>query len=279
MRIRIPFAALCLLAAPASAREHAPRVVSPHRADAYSMKTFAEFPRWRGLRGDALAWEVYQYLADTHSGLFHVNEVLEGDDALGEYRIVRDPVKIINVYGYGFCGLLGPVMAGVWEDMGGGPARTVTLPDWAHVVSEVFYDDTWHYVDVDVRAVFRRADGSLASLADARREPRVVGQSRAAVLSQRSAGTDPAGLRANASGKLLRIQPERPHAGLRAAARRELHPLVDTAGRPLEPSPRLEPRRLAAAADRTGTARAETQPSGFHRSQLRQRPIHLPARI
>jgi hypothetical protein len=135
------------------------------------MQTFADFPRWRGLRGDALAWEVYQYLADTHSGLFHVNEVLEGDDALGEYRIVRDPVKIMNVYGYGFCGLLGPVMAGVWEDMGGGPARTVTLPDWAHVVSEVFYDDAWHYVDVDVRAVFRRADGSLASLADARRDP------------------------------------------------------------------------------------------------------------
>ena len=171
VRTLAPFVVLCVLAAPAPAREHAPRVVSPHRADAYSMQTFAEFPRWRGLRGDALAWEVYQYLADTHSGLFHVNEVLEGDDALGEYRIVRDPVKIINVYGYGFCGLLGPVMAGVWEDMGGGPARTVTLPDWAHVVSEVFYDDTWHYVDVDVRAVFRRADGSLASLADARRDP------------------------------------------------------------------------------------------------------------
>lgn len=161
----------CILAAFAAAREYAPRVVSPHRADAYSMRTFAEFPRWRGLRGDALAWEVYQYLVDTHSGLFHVNEVLEGDDALSEYRVVRDPVKIINGYGYGFCGLLGPVMAGVWEDMGGGPARTVTLPDWAHVVSEVFYDDAWHYVDVDVRAVFRRADGRLASLAEARREP------------------------------------------------------------------------------------------------------------
>ncbi len=171
MRTLIALVVGCLLAAPTLAREHAPRVVSPHRADAYSMQTFAEFPRWRGLRGDALAWEVYRYLADTHSGLFHVNEVLEGDDALGEYRIVRDPVKIINVYGYGFCGLLGPVMAGVWEDMGGGPARTVTLPDWAHVVSEVFYNETWHYVDVDVRAVFRRADGSLASLADARRDP------------------------------------------------------------------------------------------------------------
>ena len=102
----------------ASAREYAPRVVSPERADAYSMKTFAAFPRWRDLKDDALAWEVYKYLVDTKSGLFHCNEVLEGDEALAEYRNVRDPVKIINVYGYAYCGILGPTMAGVWEDMG-----------------------------------------------------------------------------------------------------------------------------------------------------------------
>jgi hypothetical protein len=44
-----------------SARIHSPRIVSPHNADAYSMKTFAQFPRWRDLKGDALAWEVYKY--------------------------------------------------------------------------------------------------------------------------------------------------------------------------------------------------------------------------
>ena len=91
----------------ALAREYAPRVVSPERADAYSMKTFAAFPRWRDLKDDALAWEVYKYLVDTKSGLFHCNEVLEGDEALAEYRNVRDPVKIINVYGYAYCGILG----------------------------------------------------------------------------------------------------------------------------------------------------------------------------
>jgi hypothetical protein len=155
----------------AAGREYAPRVLSPERADAYSMKTFADFPRWRGLRDDALAWQVYQYLADTRSGLFHCNEVLEGDDALSEYRTVRDPVKIINVYGYAYCGILGPTMAGVWEDMGGGKARTVTLPGWSHVVAETCYGDTWHYLDLDLRAAFRRADGTLASLHEARHDP------------------------------------------------------------------------------------------------------------
>ena len=153
------------------AREYAPRIVSPERADAYSMRTFAEFPRWRGLRDDALAWEVYKYLADSRSGLFHCNEVLEGDDSLAEYRNVRDPVKIINVYGYAYCGILGPTMAGVWEDMTGGRARTVSLPGWSHVVADVLYGGTWHYMDVDVRAVFRRPDGTLASLDDARHDP------------------------------------------------------------------------------------------------------------
>ena len=163
--------ALLLVAAAVAAREYAPRVVSPHRADAYSMRTFREFPRWRDLRGDALAWEVYKYLVGTRSGVFHVNEVIEGRDALSEYRIVRDPVKIVNVYGYGFCGLVGPVMEGVWKDMGAGRARTLALPDWSHVTSEVFYGGGWHYVDLDVRAVFRRDDGTLASMADARRDP------------------------------------------------------------------------------------------------------------
>ncbi|MBN1417885.1 MAG: hypothetical protein JXP34_03865 [Planctomycetes bacterium] len=165
-------AALILgLARPAPARVYSPRVISPHNADAYSLKTFAEFPRWRGLSGDRLAWEVYRYLADARTGLFHVNEVLEGDDVLSEYTTVRDPIKIINVYGYAYCAILGPSMAGISEGIGLGTGRTIVIPAWSHVFSEAFYDDGWHYIDLDVRAVFRRPDGTLASLADARRDP------------------------------------------------------------------------------------------------------------
>jgi len=155
---------------PVAAGEYAPRVVGEHRADAYSMRTFRQFPRWRDLQGDALAWEVYRYLVDTQSGVFHMNQVLEGSDALSEYRTVRDPVKILNGYGYGYCGIFGPLMAGIWQDMGEGPARTLVLPGWNHVCSEVYYNDAWHYLDLDVRAAFRRDDGRLASMAAARAE-------------------------------------------------------------------------------------------------------------
>jgi len=140
-------------------------------ADAHSLKTFAEFPRWRDLAGDARAWEMYRYLVDARTGLFHMNEVLEGDETvLSEFCTIRDPVKIVNVYGYGYCGILGPVMEGVAEGAGIGPARTLSLPGWRHVAAEAFYDGGWHYLDLDVRAVFRRPDGTLASMDDARRD-------------------------------------------------------------------------------------------------------------
>ncbi|MCL4205024.1 MAG: hypothetical protein KJ000_21290 [Pirellulaceae bacterium] len=163
-------AVMALIGSAAMAREYSPRVVSPHRADAYSMKTFRDFARWRNLTDDELAWEVYRYLIDIQSGVFHVNEVLEGSDGLSEFRTVRDPVKLLNVYGYGYCAILGPMMAGVWQDMGLGNARTVVLPGWGHVASEVYYGGGWHYLDLDVRAAFRRPDGRLASLEEARRD-------------------------------------------------------------------------------------------------------------
>src|SRR5262245_57885635 len=92
--------ALLLTACAASASEYSPRVVSPHVADTYSLATFARHPRWRDLEGDAKTWEVFRYLADRHTGLFPLGQpVYEGKDLPDEFRTVRDPVKLVNVYG------------------------------------------------------------------------------------------------------------------------------------------------------------------------------------
>ncbi|HOS93091.1 MAG TPA: hypothetical protein PLQ54_07235, partial [Armatimonadota bacterium] len=160
----LPVVVMLLSAAGAFAAQYSPRVVSPHHADAYSLRTFSEYPRWKDLAGDARAWEIYRYLVDPRTGLFHMNEVIEGDDDLSEYRTIRDPIKIINVYGYAYCAILGPVMAGICEGAGLGEARTLVLPGWSHVAAETFYDGSWHYLDLDVRAAFRRPDGRLASM-------------------------------------------------------------------------------------------------------------------
>jgi hypothetical protein len=168
-RFALFVAAALAVAPPIHAHEHAPRVLSPNNADAYSMKTFAEFPRWRDLKGDAKVWEVYKYLADTRTGIFPMGAgAWEGKDPVYDFGFIRDPVKMINVYSAGYCDMLGPTMAGVMKDMGIGPSRTLNLPGWGHVVAEVFYDGQWHYLDLDVRAAFRRNDGSLASMEEAK---------------------------------------------------------------------------------------------------------------
>jgi len=154
-----------------AAHEHAPRVVSSHNADAYSMRTFAEFPRWRDLKGDAKVYEIYKYLADRRTGIYPMGAgAWEGQDPVYEFGYIRDPVKMINVYSVGYCDMLGPTMAGIMQDMGIGKSRTLNLPGWGHVVAETFYDGKWHYLDLDVRAIFRRPDGSLASMEDAKRD-------------------------------------------------------------------------------------------------------------
>jgi len=165
----IALAALAALACPIHAAEYAPRVLSPHNADAYSMKTFARYERWRDLTGDAKVYEIYKYLADKRTGIFPMGAgAWEGEDVMYDYGFVRDPVKMINVYTCGYCDMLGPTMEGIMKDMGIGPARTVNLPDLSHVVAEVFYDGKWHYLDLDLRAVFRRPDGTLASMAESK---------------------------------------------------------------------------------------------------------------
>jgi hypothetical protein len=156
----------------AIAQEYSPRVVSEHNADVYSLKTFLEFDRWRDLTGDARTWEIYQYLVSPRTGLYPLGtDVREGPESLPEYALVQDPVKIINTYGYGFCSILGPVIAAVFDGNGVGKSRTIDLPQFEHVAAETFYEGTWHYLDLDLRAVFRRPDGSLASFADAQRDP------------------------------------------------------------------------------------------------------------
>lgn len=165
-------ALLCACSFPAAASLYSPRIVGPHNADTYSLKTFAQFPRWKDLEGDAKAYEVFKYLADKRTGLYPLGTpAREGDDPLVELTMVTDPIKMLNVYPMGFCGALGPTMAGIAEGMGLGPGRTLIIPGWHHVASETFYNGQWHYLDLDVRAAFRRPDGSLASIEDARRDP------------------------------------------------------------------------------------------------------------
>ena len=155
----------------ASARWYSPRVVSPRVADAYSCRTFAEHPAWKDLAPETKAKAMFDYLTDPETGLFPPGgAVFEGPEKHYEYAMVRDPIKLINVYGCGFCDAVGPAMAGLWEQGGCGPARTVSLPGMQHTMCEVFAKNRWRYIDLDLRGVFLDKDGQLRSLDEARKD-------------------------------------------------------------------------------------------------------------
>ncbi len=156
----------------AVARVYSPRIVSTRTADGYSARTFAAHSAWKDLAPDAKARAMFDYLTSPDTGLFPPGgAVFEGPEKHYEYAMVRDPIKLINVYGCGFCDAVGPAMAGLWEQGGCGPARTVSLPGMQHTMCEVFARDRWRYLDLDLRGVFSDAAGELRSLDDARKDP------------------------------------------------------------------------------------------------------------
>jgi len=157
----------------ACARVYSPRIISEHVADTSSLEAFRQFPEWKGKSGQDLALAVWQYFVGKETGVFHYRPIREGTDPVDwEFRIIRDPIKMLNTYGYAFCGAFGPTTAGLFEAMGFEQARSVQIPGCNHNVTEVWYDGDWHYFDTDLRGVIFRRDGkTIASIQDTIDQP------------------------------------------------------------------------------------------------------------
>jgi hypothetical protein len=150
--------------APVQGVVYSPRIVSEHTADCSSLEAFSNYPAWKDLKGQDRALAIWKYFVGTETGVFHYNAIQEGlDPVLWEFRLVRDPIKMMNVYGYGFCGLFGPTTAGLFEGVGFEKARAVGIPAASHSVTEVWYDNDWHYYDTDLRGVVFRRDGKMVA--------------------------------------------------------------------------------------------------------------------
>lgn len=81
---------------------------------------------------------------------------------------VHSPVKLLNVYGYGFCDDSAHFMECCWKLAGGPAARTWGLN--GHVISELSYQGAWHVMDADLEAFYplwdNRTVASVEDLAD-----------------------------------------------------------------------------------------------------------------
>ena len=74
-----------------------------------------------------------------------------------------DPVKLLGVYGFGFCNDVAHALASLLE-RAGIRARVVAWDQ--HSVVEARFDDRWHLLDADLGRVYRTASGHLASVAE-----------------------------------------------------------------------------------------------------------------
>ena len=172
-RLARPMLAFALLGVVAStvsiARVTCIRVTSEHTADTTDLKRFREFPAWKDKSGNDLAIAIWKYLCDYETGLYHFNEILEGPDPFDEYATVRDPLKVMNVYNMAYCGIFGPVLDGIFQGVGFEKGRSFGVEAWNHCTTEVWYDDAWHYFDLDVRGALVDANGTVVSLREAQR--------------------------------------------------------------------------------------------------------------
>ena len=102
---------------------YCPRVTSEHNADTTDLLRFRNFHAWRDKTGNELALAVWRYLVDFETGIYHFENVRDGVDPFGEYNQNTEPLKLLNVYGMGYCATLHPCMDGIWRGMGFEKAR------------------------------------------------------------------------------------------------------------------------------------------------------------
>ena len=79
------------------------------------------------------------------------------------YAMIVDPVKNLNSFGMGFCGMQSIIMTGLFNGIGY-EARSLNLNHgYSHEVCEILYDGAWHFIDTDERGIVLDPGGKLAS--------------------------------------------------------------------------------------------------------------------
>ena len=168
MRLWLSLLLILPLSVAARAQVYSPRVTGEHNADTTDLARFRNFRAWADKKDNDLAIAVWQYLCDYETGLYHFYEVLDGPDPFAEYATMREPLKMLNVYNMGYCGIFGPTVEGIFYGCGFTTGRSFGLPGWSHCATEIYYGNAWHYFDVDVRGALVKPDGTVAGLREAR---------------------------------------------------------------------------------------------------------------
>ncbi|MCX7590915.1 MAG: hypothetical protein N2255_04735, partial [Kiritimatiellae bacterium] len=107
-----------------------------------------------GMNDKEKAFAVYNFL---RNHVYHwpaMREPPKADDF--EYGVVYDPVKLVNVYGYGYCFANRGALEALWQ-AAGLEARSAGIG--GHSIAEVFYEGAYHFLDADQHGYILLPDG------------------------------------------------------------------------------------------------------------------------
>lgn len=85
---------------------------------------------------------------------------------------MHDPVKLIGVYGYGFCD---DAARGIEQLARRAGLRTRVWELDGHVVSEIHFNGRWHVFDADLEQTYIHPHGHLAGVEDLAASPQIAG--------------------------------------------------------------------------------------------------------
>jgi hypothetical protein len=156
-----------LLGRAGEAAVRTPRLLVEGQVDTGSVESIIKGIIKPGMTQKQKALAVYNFLIKVG---WHWGPGREGPDKKSyDYGVVYDPVKLINVYGYGYCFQNRASAEALWQ-AAGLEARSAGIS--GHSIAEVFYDGAWHYLDTDQRGYCLLADGeTIASIDQVSRDP------------------------------------------------------------------------------------------------------------
>ena len=231
---------LLLLSAVVSiqAQVYTPKITVEHLPDYTELGAFVNFYKWRDLPAQEKAVAIWKFLCDEETGLYPVQGIYEDPDPGPEYSFFdeRDVLKVLNVHGHGYCGLLSPTLDGVFAAAGYSDSRIFNMRENHHCITEVYYDDGWHYFDMDLRGMLYKKDGTVANIKEAQTMKELwtdPSQANRTVLPRGQQGADVPQFRKLFPHPDVSLVQERPRDGFRAETRREPYPLLVSAGGPL----------------------------------------------
>lgn len=114
-----------------------------------------------GMSEEEKSIAIWKFLVDWR---YHHYPAEQGDE-------VHDPVRFINVYGYGFCDDSARNTAALAQ-LAGLRSRVWGLS--GHVVAETYYDGGWHMFDPDHEVFYRTPAGHVASVEELAGNPQII---------------------------------------------------------------------------------------------------------